>query len=47
LVLTGKDMTTADKERLNGRISHLAQKAGIDRAAFVELVRRLCPTPSM
>jgi CheY-like chemotaxis protein len=45
LVLTGKDMTPADKERLNGRISHLARKAGIDRAAFVDLVRRLCPTP--
>jgi hypothetical protein len=38
-------MTTEEKDRLNGRISHLAQKAAFDRTAFVELVRGLCPAP--
>jgi signal transduction histidine kinase/CheY-like chemotaxis protein len=45
VILTSKSMTTEEKDRLNGRISHLAQKAAFDRTAFVELVRGLCPAP--
>jgi signal transduction histidine kinase/DNA-binding response OmpR family regulator len=43
VVLTSKVMTAGDKARLNGRISHLASKSGFDRAAFLALVRGLCP----
>jgi signal transduction histidine kinase/DNA-binding response OmpR family regulator len=43
VILTSKTMTRAEKKRLNGRISHLAQKAGFDRAEFVQLVRSFCP----
>ena len=42
VVLTSKSMTSADKERLKGQISCLAQKAEFNRAAFVELVRSFC-----
>ncbi|MGI8551188.1 MAG: response regulator [Dehalococcoidia bacterium] len=42
VVLTSKSMSAADKERLNGRISYLAQKGEFDRAAFVALVGRFC-----
>ena len=42
VILTSKTMTREDKERLNGQISFLAQKAEFSRAAFVEMVRRLC-----
>jgi len=45
VILTSKSMTIEEKNRLNGRISHLAQKAAFDRTAFVELVRGLCPAP--
>jgi hypothetical protein len=41
--LTSKTMTARDKTRLNGRISHLAGKSSFDRAAFLALVRGLCP----
>jgi CheY-like chemotaxis protein len=43
VVLTSKTMTPEDKARLNGHISHLAGKSGFDRAAFLSLVRGLCP----
>jgi signal transduction histidine kinase/CheY-like chemotaxis protein len=43
VVLTSKTMTAEDKARLNGRISHLAGKGSFDRAAFLALVRGLCP----
>jgi CheY-like chemotaxis protein/anti-sigma regulatory factor (Ser/Thr protein kinase) len=43
VVLTSKTMTAEDKARLNGHISHLAGKSGFDRAAFLALVRGLCP----
>jgi len=33
-------MTAADKDRLNGQISYLAQKGEFDRAALLDLVRR-------
>jgi CheY-like chemotaxis protein len=42
VVLTSKSMTGEEKARLNGRISHLAEKGAFDRAGFVRLVRRLC-----
>ncbi len=40
-MLTHKELTRADRERLAGRISHLAEKGALDRAALVELVGRL------
>jgi signal transduction histidine kinase/DNA-binding response OmpR family regulator len=42
VILTSKTMTREDKERLNGQISFLAQKAEFSRSAFVEMVRGLC-----
>ncbi len=42
LVLTSATLTAADKERLNAHVSALAQKGEIDRAAFLDLVRRSC-----
>jgi signal transduction histidine kinase/CheY-like chemotaxis protein len=41
IVLTHMEMTRADRDRLAGRVSHLAQKGDLDRAALVELVGRL------
>jgi signal transduction histidine kinase len=41
IVLTHMEMTRADRDRLAGRVSHLAQKGHLDRAALVELVGRL------
>jgi signal transduction histidine kinase len=41
IVLTHMEMTRADRDRLAGRISHLAQKGHLDRAALIELVARL------
>jgi len=46
VILTSKTMTPAEKARLNGRISHLAQKGAFDRAAFIELVRGFCRAPT-
>ena len=46
IVLTARAMSPADKARLNGRISHLAEKGAFDRAAFVDLVRRLAAAPT-
>jgi signal transduction histidine kinase/DNA-binding response OmpR family regulator len=46
IILTAKSMSHEEKERLNGRISHLARKAEFDRAELVALVRRFCPIPS-
>ena len=46
VVLTAKAMTGADKRRLNGRISFLANKGEFDRAALVDLVRRFSRAPS-
>jgi threonine synthase len=42
VILTAKTISQADKQRLNGQISYLAQKGEFDRAAFVELVRAFC-----
>ena len=42
VVLTGKNITNEDKERLNARIAHLAEKGDFSREAFVELVLRRC-----
>ena len=36
-------MDPRERDRLNGKISHLARKATFNRAEFVELVRKLCP----
>ena len=41
IVLTHAEMTRADRDRLSGRVSHLAQKGRLDRAALVALVGRL------
>ena len=46
VVLTSKTMTAEEKERLNGQISYLARKGEFDRAAFLELVRRLSRAPT-
>ena len=40
IVLTHLEMTRADRDRLAGRVSHLAQKGHLDRAGLVELVGR-------
>ncbi len=42
IVLTARSLTEAEKKRLHGQISHLAQKGDFDRAGFLELVRRFC-----
>jgi CheY-like chemotaxis protein len=41
IVLTHKELTRADRDRLAGRVDHLAQKGHLDRAALVALVARL------
>jgi CheY-like chemotaxis protein len=41
LVLTSKEMTRADHERLAGQISHLAQKGTFPQADLVDLVSRV------
>ena len=41
IVLTSKDMTPADRERLNGRISFLARKGAFKGSELVRLVERL------
>jgi threonine synthase len=41
VILTHKEMTRADRNRLAGRIDHLAQKGDLDHAALIALVRRL------
>jgi CheY-like chemotaxis protein len=38
VVLTHKEMTRADRDRLGDRINHLAQKGALDRTQLVELV---------
>ena len=41
IVLTHVEMTRAERDRLAGRVSHLAQKGHLDRAELVDLVARL------
>jgi signal transduction histidine kinase/CheY-like chemotaxis protein len=41
VVLTSKDMTRADRERLDGRVSFLAQKGTFRQAELLALVERL------
>jgi CheY-like chemotaxis protein len=41
IVLTHMEMTRAERDRLAGRVNHLAQKGHLDRAALVRLVGRL------
>jgi signal transduction histidine kinase/CheY-like chemotaxis protein len=43
VVLTSKSMTSDEKARLNGRISHLARKGDFDRTELLALIRTLCP----
>ena len=45
VVLTAKAIGDADRERLNSRIAHLAEKGHFSRTDFVELVRRCCRAP--
>jgi CheY-like chemotaxis protein len=42
VVFTGKSLTREERERLNSKVGHLAQKTEFDRAGFAELVRNLC-----
>ncbi len=44
VILTSQTMTHAEKERLNGQISFLAQKAEFKRADLLELVRNFAQT---
>jgi CheY-like chemotaxis protein len=46
VILTSQTMTRAEKERLNGQISFLAQKAEFKRADLLELVRNFAQTQS-
>ena len=46
IILTAKTMSREEKERLNGQISLLAQKAEFNRAAFVASVRAFVATTS-
>ena len=41
VVLTHKEMTRADRDRLAGRINHIAQKGDLDRRGLIALVGRL------
>jgi signal transduction histidine kinase/DNA-binding response OmpR family regulator len=45
VVLTAKAIGEEDRERLNSRIAHLAEKGRFSRTEFVELVRRCCRAP--
>jgi CheY-like chemotaxis protein/anti-sigma regulatory factor (Ser/Thr protein kinase) len=45
VVLTAKAIGEADRQRLNSRIAHLAEKGHFSRAEFVALVRRCCRAP--
>ena len=47
VIITSKTMTAADKARLSGQISYLAEKGQFDRLGLVELVRRLSRTASV
>jgi signal transduction histidine kinase/CheY-like chemotaxis protein len=42
VVFTGKSLTREERERLNTKVGHLAQKTEFDRAGFAELVRNMC-----
>jgi threonine synthase len=46
VVLTAKDMTRADRERLNGQISFLARKGTFRQAELAGLVGRLSAAPA-
>jgi len=43
VILTSKSLNPHEKERLNGKMAHLARKGEFSRTAFVELVRGLLP----
>jgi CheY-like chemotaxis protein len=43
VILTSRSMDPAERDRLNGKISHLARKGAFNRTEFVDMVRRLCP----
>jgi CheY-like chemotaxis protein len=45
VVLTAKQMSAGDRERLSGQISFLARKGDFGRAELVELVGRLAHSP--
>ena len=45
IVLTAKAIGEADRERLNSRSAHVAEKGRFSRTEFVELVRRCCRAP--
>jgi signal transduction histidine kinase/DNA-binding response OmpR family regulator len=41
VILTAKQLSVEDKQRLSGQISYLAEKGDFDRGALIELVRSL------
>jgi CheY-like chemotaxis protein len=45
VVLTARTMDPAERERLNGRVSHLGRKGSFNRNDFAWLVHDLCPLP--
>jgi CheY-like chemotaxis protein len=45
VVLTSKDMTAADRERLHGRISLLAQKGTFRQDQLADVLARLSAAP--
>jgi CheY-like chemotaxis protein len=47
VVLTSKEITPADHERLAGRISFLAQKGTFQPAELIDLVGRVASAPTI
>jgi signal transduction histidine kinase/DNA-binding response OmpR family regulator len=45
VILTAKQLSADDKQRLSGQINYLAEKGDFDREALIELVRSLTATP--
>jgi len=45
IVLTAKDITAADRERLDGSIQRILQKGAIKLEDLVKEIRRLAPLP--
>ena len=43
VILTSRGMDAAERERLNGHVSHLSGKSAFNRTEFLELVHHLCP----
>jgi CheY-like chemotaxis protein len=46
VVVTGKDLTGADRRRLNGHVSRIVQKGGCSPAQLAAELRALVGTPA-